>query len=782
MESILFNSKYTRYGIFDKRKFNKAFTAKSSDTSVSAKSVLGNFAKYTKGLFPIGFGTSLLTEEGKAVAFVVDIDAKTPEQASNAVGLLAKVEKALTGLPYKVLYNGVANSVGCHVWLTFNEPKEVSTLAKFVETETYPKVGEYFVRWPGLYKDGVSYSVTREGVTLNCLPAVEEFFLSCETTESYDSIVARLATELTLVGTPAPVVEKDLSWTEVAPKTKRETEVEASIARLRKIVESNDLAGKWKNSDKGVARFVLEKCLFSEEHSDPSADGKGDASLYVSSQGKLCYQCFHTSCQAKKWNDAKALLKPEKARKANVSAKKVDSIKATCPVDISGCFNDEGNLIPMLFIDKIIEAHATKGTPLAYREDSKTLYEWSPDENKWVVIEPETMNMKILDYMIPDKDLCARVVTPYIRTILRKELRSVVQQRQQGCIKWNNVGSFCVPFLNGIYNVRTGKFLEKTAKELYCTKCVPHAYQPEFLNKFAGSHVEAVLKDYQLDNETLNSLQEFFGYAFLPNKNAQKALWLYGEGNRGKSLVLTLLAHAVGACNTSISDYVTLVGKHTSYQYVDKFVHKVDEVGQSELWSVEGIKNMITSSQVAVEAKYQHRCESFSHCKYIFSANTLPISRDKTDGWLRRFLIIPFYTPLNKCDKNIEERLFDFEDSLPILVAWAMEGAKRLVANEMEITISDASSGASKKLMSLNDAMADFISEEDYVITKKDEDRLPFEEVYASYYSWATNLGLEKRMDKRAFAIAFDLKSCHKIRVRKGNTREFLLTGIKKRE
>ena len=780
----MLDSTYSLYGIFDKRKFNKAFTAKSGDTSVSAKSVIGNFAKYKKGLFPIGFGTSLLNESGNAVAFVVDIDAHNEEQASKATALLAKVEKALAGLPYKVLYNGVANSVGCHVWLTFDEPKPVSTLAKFVETETYPKVGGYFVRWPGLYKDGVSYSVTREGVVLNCLPAVEEFFAECRTSESYDSIVARLATELTLVGAPAPtpVVGAEPSWTEVAPKTKRETDIEISVARLKAIVESNNLAGKWKNSDKGVARFVLEKCLFSEEHSDPSLDGKGDASLFVSSQGKLCYQCFHTSCQAKKWNDAKALLKPEKARKASVSAKKVDSIKASCPVDLSSCFNDDGNLIPMLFLNKVIEAHNAKGTPLAYRESSKTLYEWSPEENKWVAIEPENMNMKIIDYMIPDQDLCARVVTPYIRATLRKELRSLVQQRQQEHIVWNNVGSFCVPFLNGIFNVRTGKFLEKTAKELYCTKCIPHAYRPEFLTKFAGSHVEAVLKDYRLDNETLNSLQEFFGYAFLPNKNAQKALWLYGEGNRGKSLVLTLLARAVGECNTSISDYVTLVGKHTSYQYVDKFVHKVDEVGQSELWSVEGIKNMITSSKVAVEAKYQHRCESFSHCKYIFSANTLPISRDKTDGWIRRFLIVPFYAPLNKCDKNIEERLFEFEDSLPILVAWAMEGAKRLVDNEMEITISDAISSASKKLMSLNDAMADFISEEDYVITKNDEDRLPFEEVYTSYYSWATNLGLEKKMDKRAFSIAFDLKSCHKIRVRKGNTREFLLTGIKKRE
>ncbi len=51
--------------------------------------------------------------------------------------------------------------------------------------------------------------------------------------------------------------------------------------------------------------YVLDRCLFDENHSG------GEASIGITSDGKLFYQCYHDSCKGHTWHEARSIISGE---------------------------------------------------------------------------------------------------------------------------------------------------------------------------------------------------------------------------------------------------------------------------------------------------------------------------------------------------------------------------------------------------------------------------------------------------------------------------------------
>jgi hypothetical protein len=58
--------------------------------------------------------------------------------------------------------------------------------------------------------------------------------------------------------------------------------------------------------DIGRTFFLLDHCLYENEHTTPSK--KGDSSIIQGADGKLGYQCFHNHCAFKTWADARKVI------------------------------------------------------------------------------------------------------------------------------------------------------------------------------------------------------------------------------------------------------------------------------------------------------------------------------------------------------------------------------------------------------------------------------------------------------------------------------------------
>ncbi len=72
-----------------------------------------------------------------------------------------------------------------------------------------------------------------------------------------------------------------------------------------------DIARTKHESDKTI--YCLTKCLFDPNH------GKGESSVIQGRDGKLAFQCFHNSCQGRKWKDARNIISGNDSLKEFIS-------------------------------------------------------------------------------------------------------------------------------------------------------------------------------------------------------------------------------------------------------------------------------------------------------------------------------------------------------------------------------------------------------------------------------------------------------------------------------
>lgn len=67
------------------------------------------------------------------------------------------------------------------------------------------------------------------------------------------------------------------------------------------------------------------------------------------------------------------------------------------------------------------------------------------------------------------------------------------------------------------------------------------------------------------------------------------------------------------------------------------------------------------------------------YAKMLFCLNELPRTNDKSNGYFRRFQIVPFKVqiPKSEVDSKLAEKIVSTE--LPGIMNWVLEGRKRLI-------------------------------------------------------------------------------------------------------
>ena len=93
------------------------------------------------------------------------------------------------------------------------------------------------------------------------------------------------------------------------------------------------------------------------------------------------------------------------------------------------------------------------------------------------------------------------------------------------------------------------------------------------------------------------------------------------------------------------------------------------------------LKMVISSDTVTADQKYKDPFKFKPYAKHIFSMNELPKTRDKSHGYFRKILVLPFniQIPREKQDQSLRhEKISPFLNELDGVFLWALEGLKRL--------------------------------------------------------------------------------------------------------
>jgi len=228
----------------------------------------------------------------------------------------------------------------------------------------------------------------------------------------------------------------------------------------------------------------------------------------------------------------------------------------------------------------------------------------------------------------------------------------------------------------------------------------------------------------------------------------QVAILLYGGGGNGKGTVLRVLAKMLGKNNISNVNLKSISeNKFALADMFGKIANIAGDIDAKYLNDTAQFKQITGEDTVRAEKKFK---DSFAYNPWavpVFSANKLWRSADDTEGYLRRWIIIPLPTEL--------DRSKDFDEN--ILWAEASGIFNKAIAN-LQVLIARGKfspTGSALEVMdefrTQNDPVRIWLKDESAIYVGLPHSRMLREEVYNNYQWWCVNNGYKPKAKDQLF-------------------------------
>jgi putative DNA primase/helicase len=242
---------------------------------------------------------------------------------------------------------------------------------------------------------------------------------------------------------------------------------------------------------------------------------------------------------------------------------------------------------------------------------------------------------------------------------------------------------------NGLINLDT-LALEPHTKDIFSTTQLPLMYKedakcPRFID---------FLEDIFFQNQDMVLLtQEIFGYALSPSIDAHKFFCFVGDGANAKSVMAKILSSLVGENNISRISLRRFNERFGLASIVDKRLVIATENETKRRIDSEMLKAITAGDPIHIERKFADVFDYTPNVKLFFLMNRPPQFNEGGFALRRRLMLLPFEK------RFVEEPVTEFEGKkdihildkllveLPGILAWALQGWKRLRDNEFQFTM-----------------------------------------------------------------------------------------------
>lgn len=259
-------------------------------------------------------------------------------------------------------------------------------------------------------------------------------------------------------------------------------------------------------------------------------------------------------------------------------------------------------------------------------------------------------------------------------------------------------------------------------------------------------------------------LQEFLGVCLFGMATRYgMALVLVGEGANGKSvLVKVATAPFPEGTVTSIAPQRWSTN-HYLADLAGKLLNAVSEMPARDIADSDLFKAVVTGDALTADRKYEAAFRFVPQAGHLFACNTLPATRDHSQGFWRRFAVVRFNANFTgRADVGLADRLITEE--LPGIMAWMVEGARRVFEKGC-YTVPPSSVQAKKDWQADADQAREFLAE---CVVRGDADPgwhkddvppkgISASDLYSMYRTWAETSGhkalCSKEFGKRAKAV-----------------------------
>lgn len=316
--------------------------------------------------------------------------------------------------------------------------------------------------------------------------------------------------------------------------------------------------------------------------------------------------------------------------------------------------------------------------------------------------------------------------------------------------------SHLIAFQNGVLDLKTddGTLCDfsEHSPENYLMSLFPSHFSTEFTETEGSKDFDAWLLDI-LDNDTglHQVIYEVIGSIFHQRStDMQRGILMVGEGGTGKSMLLEQIERMVGReniCGRAWSDY-----GYDSFAFGDLYRKSLaldSDIDVSRPLSG-AIKPAVTGNTLICNQKYQQPFNFKPYATWIGSINKFPRTRDKTWGFFRRWIAVPFNKtfPTNSKFEAEKRKLWSDPDTISAIIYKAI-GLYRAAYLNGSYTIPDAAAELSREMYKSANTVISWL---DLHTTPDPEGWVTRSEAYQSYADYCISSGFEAEDTRNFFA------------------------------
>ena len=240
------------------------------------------------------------------------------------------------------------------------------------------------------------------------------------------------------------------------------------------------------------------------------------------------------------------------------------------------------------------------------------------------------------------------------------------------------VNPYVINLKNTRLDIRSGKCLEFSPNAIEFDR-IPVVYDP---SAYCADLDKMLNRVFCGDREVINLFEEMLGAVLLKHNRYQKAFLFYGNGSNGKSTILDLIKTFLGARNYSTVSLEDVTARFNKVLLQNKLANIGDDIDNVTIKDTGTLKKMIAGNAITVENKGEKQFTIEPYATHIYSCNTIPRSFDKSDGFYRRWLFIPFNARFSVDDEDYDPMIGDKitePTALSYLLNIGIRGAQRLM-------------------------------------------------------------------------------------------------------
>ena len=204
-------------------------------------------------------------------------------------------------------------------------------------------------------------------------------------------------------------------------------------------------------------------------------------------------------------------------------------------------------------------------------------------------------------------------------------------------------------------------------------------------------------------------IQKLFGYCLMAGNPYQVAHLFYGDGNNGKSTLISVLIAFLGRNNVSAETLQSLnENRFSSAKLYGKLLNAFADLPSNPLKVSSTFKTLTGGDEVRAELKFGAIFYFVNSAKLVFSANEFPEVNERTRAFWRRWRMIRFEQDLTgREDRTLLPKLLA---ELPGILNWALQGVT-ILAREDGFTEDLGAEDRKAEWVRRSDTLAWFVSE-----------------------------------------------------------------------